>query len=343
MKRPHHILVLRLSALGDVAMTVPVLTVLAATYPKLKLTVVSRAFYKPLFEGIPSITFLEADVYGRHKGVGLFKLASEAKSLGIDAVADLHSVIRSKLVVGFLRLSGVKAFEIDKGRSEKKNLTKVKGRDFKPLKSTHQRYADVFEKLGFPIDLNTYQIPKKRSLSSNLSALIGSEPKKLIGIAPFAAFKSKMYPLDMMTEVISELDAIAKYKVFLFGGGKEETKLLQDIAAQFNDVTSVAGMFSFEDELVLISNLDMMLSMDSGNGHLAALFNIPTITLWGVTHPYAGFAPFMQPEKNQLLASKKEYPLVPTSIYGNAFPHGYESAIASIPPELIVESILKTI
>ena len=343
MKRPHHILVLRLSAMGDVAMTVPVLTVLAATYPKLKLTVVSRAFYKPLFEGIPSITFLEADVYGRHKGIGLFKLAREAKNLGIDAVADLHSVIRSKVITGFLKLNGVKAAEIDKGRSEKKNLIKAKGRDFKPLKSTHQRYADVFEKLGFPIDLNTYQIPKKRSLSSNLNTLIGSKPKKLIGIAPFAAFKSKMYPLAMMTEVIKALDLKAKYKVFLFGGGKEETKILLELEAQFDDVTSVSNTFSLEEELVLISNLDIMLSMDSGNGHLAALFNIPTITLWGVTHPYAGFAPFMQPEKNQLLASQKEYPLIPTSIYGNTFPEGYESAIASIPSELIVESVLKVI
>ena len=343
MKRPQHLLVIRLSALGDVAMTVPVLSVLVKSYPQLKLTVVSKAFYKPLFDGIPNITFLEADVYGKHKGIGLLKLAREAQSLGIDAVADLHSVIRSKIITGFLKLCGIESATIDKGRAEKKKLTNPKGRDLKPLKSTHQRYADVFERLGFPIDLNAYKTPNKSGLNRALSALIGSEPKKLIGIAPFAAFKSKMYPLDMMTEVISELDATAKYKVFLFGGGKEETKLLQDIAAQFNDVTSVANIVSFEDELVLISNLDIMLSMDSGNGHLAAIFNIPTLTLWGVTHPYAGFAPFMQPAKNQLLASQKEYPLVPTSIYGNSFPDGYETAIASIQPSAVVKRILKII
>lgn len=343
MKRPQHLLVIRLSALGDVAMTVPVLSVLVKSYPQLKLTVVSKAFYKPLFDGIPNITFLEADVYGKHKGIGLLKLAREAQSLGIDAVADLHSVIRSKIITGFLKLCGIESATIDKGRAEKKKLTNPKGRDLKPLKSTHQRYADVFERLGFPIDLNAYKTPNKSGLNRALSALIGSEPKKLIGIAPFAAFKSKMYPLDMMTEVISELDATAKYKVFLFGGGKEETKLLQDIAAQFNDVTSVANIVSFEDELVLISNLDIMLSMDSGNGHLAAIFNIPTLTLWGVTHPYAGFAPFMQPAQNQLLASQKEYPLVPTSIYGNSFPDGYETAIASIQPSAVVKRILKII
>ncbi|MFT5648251.1 MAG: ADP-heptose:LPS heptosyltransferase, partial [Aureispira sp.] len=145
MKRPTHILVIRLSALGDVAMTVPVLRVVAKRYPQLKLTIVSRAFYKPLFDGVPNIKFLEADVYGKHKGIGLLKLAKESKKLGIDAVADLHSVIRSKVITNFLGFNGIKTASIDKGRADKKALTNAEHRDFNPLKSTHQRYADVFE------------------------------------------------------------------------------------------------------------------------------------------------------------------------------------------------------
>ena len=343
MKRPTHILVIRLSALGDVAMTVPVLMVVAKTYPQVKLTVVSRAFYKPLFDGIPNLQFLEADVYGEHKGTGLLKLAKEAKKLGIDAVADLHSVIRSKMITSFLGFSGIKTASIDKGRAEKKELTNAEYRNLKPLKSTHQRYADVFENLALPIDLHTHQFPEKKNLGPNLNALIGPEPKKLIGIAPFAAFKSKMYPLNMMTEVIKKLDATSNYRVFLFGGGKEEKELLQEIESEFKSVTSVADVFSFEEELALISNLDIMLSMDSGNGHLAALFGIPTLTLWGVTHPYAGFTPFQQPEENQLLANKEEYPLIPTSIYGNKFPKEYETAIASIPTDSVINRLLKII
>jgi ADP-heptose:LPS heptosyltransferase len=343
MKQPTHILVIRLSALGDVAMTVPVLRVVAKTYPELKLTVVSRAFYKPLFDGIHNINFLEADVYGKHKGIGLLKLAREARNLGVDAVADLHSVIRSKVITNFLGFSGIKMASIDKGRAEKKELTNAEHRNFKPLKSTHQRYADVFQNLALPIDLHTHQFPEKKNLGPNLNRLIGPEPKKLIGIAPFAAFKSKMYPLSMMTEVIKKLEATSKYQVFLFGGGKEEKELLQEIESQFDSVTSVADVFSFEEELALISNLDIMLSMDSGNGHLAALFGIPTITLWGVTHPYAGFTPFQQAEENQLLANQEEYPLIPTSIYGNKFPNGYEDAITSIPPDAVVQRLLEII
>ena len=339
MEKPSHILVIRLSAMGDVAMTVPVIRVFAQTYPQVKITVLSRPFFKPFFEGIPNLNFLEADVYGEHKRFGLIKLANKAKDLGIDAVADLHNVIRSKVITRYLKFKGLKTATIDKGRAEKKALIAAGGKNISQLKTTHQRYADVFEKLGFPIDLEKHIAPSKKRLSPKLNGLLGIESKKIIGIAPFAAYQSKMYPLSLMAEVIRELDRIDKYRIFLFGGGKKEIEQLKKLENPFANVTNVAGKLNFEEELALISNLDLMLSMDSGNGHLAAMFGVPAITLWGVTHPYAGFAPFNQPEKNQLIADREKFPLIPTSIYGNKFPKGYEEAMKTIVPETIVQKV----
>lgn len=339
MKHPSHILVIRLSAMGDVAMTVPVLRVLTQTYPKLKLTVLSRPFFKPLFDGIPNLNYLEADVYGKHKRLGLIKLAKEAKGLGIDAVADLHNVIRSKIITEYLKFKGLKTASIDKGRAEKRALVNAAGNNIYQLKSTHQRYADVFEKLGFPLDLNNYSPPNRKALAPKLNGLIGVEPKKLIGIAPFAAHESKMYPLNLMEDVIAMLEATEKYRIFLFGGGKKEIEKLKKLESPFANVVNVAGKLNFDEELSLISNLDLMLSMDSGNGHLAAIYGIPVITLWGVTHPFAGFLPFNQPENHQLVSNREKYPLIPTSIYGNKFPKGYEEAIRTIAPETVVSKM----
>ncbi len=325
--------------MGDVAMTVPVLQVLTQTYPELKVTVLSRPFFKPFFEGIPNLDFLEADVYGEHKRFGLINLANEAKELGIDAIADLHNVIRSKIITKYLKFKGLETATIDKGRAEKKALIASSGKTISQLKTTHQRYADVFEKLGFSIDLKQFVAPPRKRLTPKLNGLIGVEPKKLIGIAPFAAYQSKMYPLSLMADVIRELDRKDKYRIFLFGGGKKEIELLKKLENPFANVTNVAGKLTFEEELALISNLDLMLSMDSGNGHLAAMFGVPVVTLWGVTHPYAGFAPFNQPENNQLVADRKQYPLIPTSIYGNKFPKDYENVMAMMAPSLIVKKI----
>lgn len=341
MSKPTHILVIRLSAMGDVAMAVPVLRVLAQSYPELKITILSRPFFKPLFVDIPNLDFLEADVYGKHKRLGLIKLANEAKALGVDAVADIHNVIRSKVISNYLKWKGLPIATIDKGRGEKKALVSSQGKTegFKQLKTTHQRYAEVFKKLGFPIDLAKHIAPDRKRLTPKLNALIGVESKKLIGVAPFAAHASKMYPLNLMTEVIAHLDASDRYQILLFGGGKKEIEQLKRLENPFANVVNVAGKLSFEEELALISNLDLMLSMDSGNGHLAAIFNIPVVTLWGVTHPYAGFTPFNQPETHQLVADREKYPLIPTSIYGNKFPKGYDEAIETITPEAVVLKI----
>ena len=341
METPKHILVIRLSAMGDVAMTVPVLKVFSETYPDIRLTVLSKGFFKPLFEDLSNTNFLEADVYGKHKGLGLLKLAKEIKSLGIDAVVDLHHVIRSKIITQYLSVSGIKTARIDKGRSEKKALTREIKKKFKQLKTTHQRYADVFSLLGLPIDLSKISPAPRKDFTSKFHEIIGIAPKKIIGIAPFAAYKSKLYPLELIRKVISRLDNTQEYKILLFGGGDNEIDELKKIESKFLSVNSVAGRISFQEEIALISNLDVMVSMDSGNGHLAAIFGVPIVSLWGVTHPFAGFAPFGQIMENNLMADRIKYPLIPTSIYGNKFPEGYEDAIKTIPSKTVVKKILE--
>ena len=325
--------------MGDVAMMVPVLRVLMANYPNLKVTVVSRIQFKPIFDAMPKVRFLEADVYGKHKGLGLLKLAKEAKSIGVDAVADMHNVIRSKIIRKSLGMKGIQSAAIDKGRAEKKFLTAGNRKELPKIKSTHERYADVLRKLGFSIDLGVHTFPKRMDVSPRIQHFFGSEPKKAIGIAPFAAYTSKMYPLEMIKEVISELDRTELCKLFLLGGGPDETEILKAMAAEFKNVVNVADQLTFQEELSLICNLDLMVAMDSSNGHMAAMFGVPVITLWGVTHPCLGFKPFNQPDSNQLLSDREKFPLIPTSVYGNSYPVGYENAMESIP----VKSVLKKI
>lgn len=148
-----HILVIRLSAMGDVAMTVPVLNAFVQKYPDVKITVLTRAFFTPLFSQLQNVSVYEADVKGRHKGVfGLWKLYQELKKQQIDVVADLHNVLRSNILKKYFRFGRIPFAQIDKGRKDKKALTKKKL--FRQLKTTHQRYADVFDQLGFSIEIN---------------------------------------------------------------------------------------------------------------------------------------------------------------------------------------------
>lgn len=315
-------------------MTVPVLRALSAQHPELKITVVTRAFFRPFFQDLENVSFYKADLKGKHKGVlGLYKLSKELKKLRFDAVADVHNVLRSKILKLFF--FGKKVVQLNKGRAEKKALTS--GVSFKQLKTTHQRYADVFEDLGFTVDLSNPTFPKPKPLSAQLRAFHSNKDFKTIGIAPFAAHESKMYPLEQMETVIEQLSK--DYNVVLFGGGAKEVELLNQLETKYTNVKSVAGQLNLEEELILISNLDLMLAMDSGNSHMAAMLGKKVITIWGVTHPFAGFAPFNQPIDFALTADRTQFPLIPTSIYGNKFPEGYEKAASSVSEAVIVSKI----
>jgi ADP-heptose:LPS heptosyltransferase len=336
-----HIAVIRLSAMGDVAMTVPVIRAFVHQNPSVKITVVSRAFFQPFFDEIPNVNFFAVEVKGRHKGFfGLFKLYSDLKKLNIDAVADLHNVLRSIVVRNLFALSGKKVAHTDKGRADKKALTRAENKIFEPVKSMVERHVETFKKLDFFVDLDNPIFPEKSILSTDIIKVSGEkENYKWIGIAPFAQYDSKVYPLDLMQKAIDILAQNQTYKIFLFGGGKKETEQLNTLASAKENVIVVAGKLSFEQELQLISNLDLMLSMDSGNAHMAAMLGVKVITLWGATHPYAGFKPFNQPMENCLVSDRKKYPLLPTSVYGNKKVIGYENAMRTISVEQVVAKI----
>lgn len=335
-----HIAVMRLSAMGDVAMTVPVLRAFVKQFPEVQITVISRPFFKPFFEGIPNLSFFAFDEKERHKGfLGLLRLFQDLKGLNIDAFADLHNVLRSKVVRTLFALSGKKIASVDKGRAEKKALTQAENKTFKPLPSMFERHAKVFEQLGFTIDLSQPEFPEKAVLSPEILALIGTNHQKLIGIAPFAQYDSKVYPLDLMQEVIDQLALDTTQTILLFGGGKKEIEILNAILKGKKNVINVAGKIKFQQELQLISNLDVMLSMDSGNAHIAAMLGVKVITLWGATHPFAGFSPFNQPLENALVSDRNLFPKLPTSVYGNKKVEGYEDAMRTIIVDAIVKAL----
>jgi ADP-heptose:LPS heptosyltransferase len=326
--------------MGDVAMTVPVLRALVLQHPETKITVVSRPSFQTFFADIPNVNFFGVDLNQRHKGFfGLLRLFFDLRKLDIDLVADLHNVLRSKVVRILFALSGKKVAATDKGRAEKKALTSLTNKVFAPLKPMAERHVDTFQQLGFSIDITHTKFPDKTILDDKILSITGAKNQNWIGIAPFAQYESKVYPQDLMQHVIDALAENKNNHLFLFGGGATEIQKLQQLQNKHDNVIVVAGKLAFEAEIQLISNLDVMLSMDSGNSHIAAMLGVKVITLWGATHPFAGFKPFNQPDAFCLTADRTQYPLLPTSIYGNKKVKGYDEVMRTILPSQVVEKI----
>jgi ADP-heptose:LPS heptosyltransferase len=330
--------------MGDVAMMIPSLRCLTIAYPDIKITVVTNEFYKPFFSEFKNINFFATDFKNSHKGIkGLLNLFKELKNLKPTHVADLHSVLRTHFLAVLFRLRFIKIKKIDKLRSDKKRLFRKSKKVLKPLIPTQYRYSEVFCRLGFNIDLTSHQFPLPKIINDKAQSFLSviENGKKKIGIAPFASFTGKTYPLDLMQKVVAFLQN--ENYVLLFGNGKYETDILKVWVKAYPNALGCYVLDSLESELEIISNLDVMLSMDSANGHLAANYNVPVISLWGLTHPFAGYAPFLSKSENELVSNRETYPMLPTSAYGNKIPKGYENVMRSIDVNDVILAINKVL
>jgi ADP-heptose:LPS heptosyltransferase len=146
-----------------------------------------------------------------------------------------------------------------------------------------------------------------------------------------------------MEKVIESLLKDPENEIYFFGGGKKEKDQIDLLIKKFQETNSCAGKYNLDEELKIISNLDAMIAMDSANAHLASIFGVKTTTLWGATHPFAGFFPFLQPLSNGLTPDLKRYPNLPCSVYGNKTCEGYEEAMRTILPDSVVEVVKKTL
>ena len=331
-----HIVVLRFSALGDVAMTVPVIKNLLQQNPSLEITFVSVPFVKPFFDGIERLHFFSADIKNEYKGIwGIWKLSRNIKKqVSFDAVADLHNVLRTKLLRFFL---AKKVSIIDKGREEKKELTRAVNKKLRPLKTGFKRYAEVFEKLGFIIHLNIEKGYTNLQPNETLFPF-KKDNARLVGMAPFAKHNAKMYPLEKMFQVAQLLSKNDNIKLLIFAS-QAELPLIEQWQTDANNIFIMAGKLNLAQELNVISQLDAMISMDSANMHLASLFGVQVVSVWGGTHPYLGFYGWGQPYENIL---QSDLACRPSSVFGNKEcpVHGAGGCMQQILPGMIVEKLL---
>jgi ADP-heptose:LPS heptosyltransferase len=340
MAKPKHLMIFRFSAMGDVAMLVPVLRCLYAQNQNIQITLVTRDCFAPIFKEFSELQLMTPDFAGTHKGLkGLYRLYKALKQTKPQRIADIHHNLRSRILRLFFRLSFIRVKAIDKGDAERKRLTHPTKKTMKPLTPQHYRYVEVFSRLGFALDVDKHEFPIKPGLSKSSLEIDLPADRKWIGIAPFAAHPGKVYPLDLMQKVVGYLQQ--EHSVFLFGHGPKEAAQIHIWAKAYPHVIPHALEMPFSDQLDLIANLDAMISMDSANGHLAANFGVPVITLWGMTHPFLGFSAFGQ--NNQLLVDREKFPKVPTSTYGKTVPKGYRDAMRTITPEEVIEMVLKKI
>jgi len=311
------ILVIRFSAMGDVALIAPLAHVLLKEHPSVNITILTRPHFIPLFYGNSRLSAIGVDIDSTYKGVlGLLRLYNQLKHTDYDLIIDLHDNIRSRLLSGFFRVSGTRIVRYDKRRSDRKKLLKDGISSTSSMPHTTELYRNAFLLAGLNsnLSLQPLQSPLDWSIvKTKLDIDLDDTNKLLIGIAPFAKHSSKMWPIEKIHLLINKISV--KYpgtSFFIFGGGDQELieidKLIVDLPTAYN----VGRLLNLEAQLTLMSQLGIMISMDSSNMHMAALMGTKVISIWGSTHPAFGFYPLFN-EGNMILPNAGYKPV---SIFG---------------------------
>lgn len=334
------VLVIRNSALGDVVLMLPVLRTVLNQYPSLEIVVLTRREFAPLFDGIPHLSTVQADFKGKHKGtLGIYQLFKDINNQhSIDAVADMHDVIRSGLLKAMYAARGVKTTTIDKGRKEKKEL--INGKLKQDLKHTCIRYADVFNRLGFPIqDLNLDYSPSSGNEHLINSLDLNNPGIKHIGIAPISKHALKNWPLSYMQELMNSIESSNKVRFYLFGGKSDES-VIGNLLGKSSHHVNLAGKYSLKEELAIMAKLHFMLSMDSANMHLANEAGCKVISIWGATDPVAGFSAFHQPASHYIFIPTSQLSCRPCTIYGKGSCHRKDLAcLHQLKPQMVFDRL----
>ena len=338
------VIVARLSSLGDVALALPWVYCACRAYEDTRFVMVTRPSMTAMFVGAPANLVVKGvDVNGAYKGVaGMWRLVGELwRDYRPEAFVDLHDVLRTRMMRLFFRLHRVPSAHVAKYRKGRKELTRANDKVLRRLPTAGERYAETFFAAGYPVHDTFATLYPDPAVARDIARGIVGDKKpgeRWVGVAPFAAHDTKVYPLDRTHEIVERLAADDNTRVFLFGGGGREKQILD--SWNCNDrVVSLAGRkLGFAVETALMSLLDVMLSMDSSNMHLASLVGTRVVSVWGPTSPLCGFLGRGQLDSDVIEA---DMACRPCSAYGQKpCLYGDKRCMTAIDPETIYQKLI---
>lgn len=336
------VLLVCFSGISNVASLVPILDSIDKKYTQHEFTMLSREFLAPIFKYMNHVTFIGAQIRNEHKGIsGIIALYKELQKEQFDVVLDFQNSAYTRLLTTLFAINGSKRYTIKENKKEVGQLIKRGANHYHPLKSIFERYRDLFRNINLEDDGDFDSIPTQEQLRQKIHHLYGEKQGNWIGIAPFSMAKGKTLPFRKTKNVIQHFDNTPNTKLFLFGAGELENELLADWGSMYKNVHAVHTSLNLDEELALMAQLDVMVSMDSGNMHLAALTKTKVISIWGETHPYAGFLGWKQDYESCVGVSFSCRPC--TAHHNKVCKYGDYRCLESIPSEKIINKILNTL
>ena len=310
------ILIIRLSSLGDIILTQPVAASLRQAFPDAQIDFITKPVFKPIVEKFDCLD----NIIDWNESFASLRNIRKSK---YDICIDLHAKFNTFLIKTFCHAKKTSTYN----KKHKLRKTIVQHKTNAKISSTVDLYFSALKKLNIPFTYSPPQLHLKNPTEKKSN-------NTTIGIFPGATYKTKQYPPQKLIELIQLFPQ--NWNVTLFGS-PSEISLSSEIAANCKrKITDLTGKLNLEQLLYKISELDVVITNDSGPMHIAAALNKPQIAIFGATDPVLGFSPM----NSKAIIINQTLPCKPCSLHGSSScPKGHFNCMLSHDNHKIYEKI----
>jgi heptosyltransferase-1 len=291
-----NILIVKLSAIGDVIHTLPSLTVLRKLYPDAHITWVVEEAAADLVRNHPylnNILVSKRESWIKNIRNGEFSrpllevrlFLRELKARPYDMVIDFHGLLKSALIVfisGGKRKLGFDSMQELSGLFYNEKIPEEMD------KHAVDRYLDFLRYLGAPIDRPNFVLPSESTVQDSVQSLMKKfhlEEKKFIAISPIAYWETKLWDNVKFARIADLIKTKLNLEVVLTGSEKESESIKEIISFMSTKGINLSGKTTLTELANLYREALIIITTDSGPMHLAAAVNTPVIALFGPTNP----------------------------------------------------------
>jgi len=321
------ILIIRLSSIGDIVLTTPVLRCIKNQQADITIHYLLKKKFKEVLIHNPYI-----DTFHYYED-NLWSLLFQLKKEKFDYIIDLHNNIRSHIISFFLCK---KTYRLNKQTIHKWRIVQFKDIT-NPIKHITKRYLDVVNPLGIIDDGGGLEFYFDQE--NDKSAVIkNSFHPNYIVLVIGALKKTKQLPTNKLLAICKHIS----YPIVLIGG-KAEKSIAEKIKIECGDkIYNTVGDYNILESASIIKNAQLIITPDTGMMHIAAAFGKIIISIWGNTVPEFGMSPYLPNDKNHIIEVKKLACRPCSKIGYNECPQGHFKCMNDINIDTI-SAIIKSV
>ncbi len=325
LKQFKKILIIRLSSLGDILLTTPLLRSIKSQYPALQIDFLIKPQYKDVLINNPYITTIFKYYNEKEKK---FELIKNLSAINYDFIIDLHNNFRSTEITNKLKIQSAK---FNKRSLDKFLLVNFKINRLKNASLIPERYSET---VNIKLDGDGLDLFIDDSVKSSLSV-----NEKYIGICPGSRHFTKMWPKDYFVELGYLLNNEG-FKIVLFGG-KSDLDVCKEISDKLSNSINLCNYDNILQTAADMKNCKAIVCNDSGLMHTACAVKTPVLAIFGSTVREFGFAPYKN--RNSILENKLLSCRPCSHIGRSRCPKGHFKCMLEIKPKQTFNELLSLI